>query len=371
MIGPPGLRKLRTEPGLVVLGLALAALLLAGCASGQEEPPTRASTLPPAPVATVATSPERLALVLDRGRLICGVSDSRPGFGNVDGDGELTGFEIDFCRALAAALLGDRDAVDLMPLSMDDGIAALAAGDLDVLLGGSTFTQGGDVDAGFDFAPTLYYDGQQLLGHVARGFSPASEIEDLAGAVVCVHAGSDAERRIAAAADGIRVRSHRTAAAALAEFAAGGCDALTHDGASLIAAKATSGDGADWALFPALPFTNKPLAPAIAGGQSRFADAVRWTLYAMLIAEEHGIDSQNVDVALIEVGRGELERLFGVSDDQLQTAMGIPGDAFYQVVRQVGNYAEIFEHNLGRLGVARGRNALYRDGGLHVPAPVR
>ena len=91
----------------------------------------------------------------------------------------------------------------------------------------------------------------------------------------------------------------------------------------------------------------------------------------MLIAEEHGIDSQNVDVALIEVGRGELERLFGVSDDQLQTAMGIPGDAFYQVVRQVGNYAEIFEDNLGRLGVARGRNALYRDGGLHVPAPVR
>ncbi len=349
----------------------LALLALGACDPGKSTTTVRTLTLAPPPAATVNVEPERLALILARGRLNCGVNDALPGFGNVDDDGEFAGLEIDFCRALASALLGDRDAVGLVPLASDEGFAALAEGRIDVLLRGTAVTQVGDVDPGVDYAPTLYFDGQQLLGHAARGFSAASGIQDLAGAAVCVHAGSDAERRIVNAADRIRIRSHLTAAAALAEFAAGTCDAVTDDGSDLIAAKAASADGAGWVLFPAQPLSSKPLAPALAAGQSRFADVVRWTLYAMLIAEEHGVDSQNLDVALVDIGRGELGRLFGVSDDELQTAMGIPRDAFYQVVRQVGNYAEVFERNLGRLGVRRGRNALYRDGGLHVPAPSR
>jgi general L-amino acid transport system substrate-binding protein len=358
-------------PGRAVSAAAiLAVLVLGGCELGGTETVRRVATLPPPPPSTVALKPERLELVLNRGRLSCGVSVSRPGFSSVDGAGNYDGLEVDFCRALAAAVLGNRGALDLVPLSGDDAVTALAEGRVDVLLAGATLTQAGDVQAGLDFAAPLYFDGQQLLGHSARGFSAVSDLGDLRGAVVCVHAGSDAERRIAASAEGIRLSSHVTAAAALAEFAAGNCDALTNDGSDLVAAKAGSPDGTDWALFPARSLTVRPLAAAVEDGQSRFADAVRWTLYALLIAEEHGINSQNLDIALIDAS-GELARIFGVSPSELQSTMGIPHDAFYQAVSQVGNYGEIFQRNLGRLGIARGWNGLYRDGGLHYPAPVR
>ena len=358
------------RPGRAFAVAMLAAIALGGCEPGGTETVRRVATLPSPPPPTVAPKPERLELLLDRGRLSCGVSDARPGFSSADENGGYDGLEVDFCRALAAALLGNRGALDLVPLSGDDAVAALQDGRVDVLLAGTTLTQGGDVQAGVDFAVPLYFDGQQLLGHSARGFSAASDLGDLDGAVVCVHAGSDAERRIAASAEGIRLVTHLTAAAALAGFAAGDCDAVTNDGSDLIAAKAASPDGAGWALFPARPLTVRPLAAAVQDGQSRFADAVRWTLFALLTAEEHGIDSQNLDLALIDVG-GELARLFGISPSELQSTMGIPHDAFYQAVSQVGNYGEIFQHNLGRLGVGRGWNGLYRDGGLHYPAPVR
>ncbi len=376
MFGPmrrPVQRRLASvgRPGRVAAGAAiLAVLLLAGCDLGGAETVRRVATLPSPPPPTVAPKPERLELVLDRGRLSCGVSDSRPGFASPGDDGAYDGLEVDFCRALAAALLGNRGALDLVPLGGDDALAALAEGRVDVLLAGTALTQGADVDAGLDFAAPLYFDGQQLLGHAARGYSAASDLADLAGAVVCVHAGSDAERRIAAAAEGIRLSSQLTAAAALAEFAAGNCDAVTNDSSDLIAAMAASPEGADWALFPTRSLTVRPLAAAVQDGQSRFADAVRWTLFALLIAEEHGINSQNLDLALIDAGV-DLARLFGVGPSELQSAMGIPHDAFYQAVSQVGNYGEIFERNLGRLGVARGWNGLYRDGGLHYPGPAR
>ena len=348
----------------------LAALLLGGCDLGGAETVRRVATLPTPPPPTVAPKPERLQLVLERGRLSCGVSDARPGFSSPGDDGEYDGLEVDFCRALAAALLGNRGALDLVPLARDDAAAALADGRVDVLLAGTTLTQGADVGAGLDLAVPIYFDGQQLLGHDARGYSAASDLDDLDGAVVCVHAGTDAERRIAASAEGIRLISHLTAADALAEFAAGNCDAVTNDGSDLIAAKAADREGAGWALFPTAALTVRPLAAAVQDGQSRFADAVRWTMFALLIAEEHGIDSQNLDLVLIDAD-ADLARLFGVGPSELQSAMGIPRDAFYQAVSQVGNYGEIFQRNLGRLGVARGWNGLYRDGGLHYPAPVR
>lgn len=366
----------RPSPGIGRCGRALpvaglvAALALGGCDIGGSETARRVATLPAPPPPTVEHKPERLALVLERGRLSCGVSDSRPGFSSPDDSGAYDGLEVDFCRALAAALLGDRGALDLVPLQRDDAVPALQEGRVDVLLAGSTATQGEDVAAGLDFGAPLYFDGQQLLGHAARGYSAASGLGDLDGAVVCVHAGSDAERRIAAAAEGFRLSSHLTAAAALAEFAAGNCDVLTDDGSDLIAAKAASPDGPGWAVFPTRPLTLRPLAPVFQDGQARFADAVRWTLYALLVAEQHGIDSQNLDIALIDAD-GDLARLFGVSPSELQSAMGLRHDAFYQAVSQVGNYGEIFRRNLGRLGIARGWNGLYRDGGLHYPAPVR
>ena len=357
--------------GRVLAGVAiLAVLALGGCDLGGAETVQRVATLPAPPPPTVVPKPERLGLVLDRGRLSCGVSDARPGFASPDGTGGYEGLEVDFCRALAAALLGDRGALDLVPLARDNAAAALAEGRVDVLLAGTTLTQGADVQAGLDLAAPLFFDGQQLLGHSARGYSAASELADLEGAVVCVHAGSDAERRIAASPEQVRLSTHLTAATALTEFAVGNCDAVTNDGSDLITAKASSPEGDDWALFPATALTVRPLAAAVQDGQSHFAEAVRWTLFALLIAEEHGIDSQNLDLALIDAG-AELTRLFGISPSELQTAMGIPHDAFYQAVSQVGNYGEIFQRNLGRLGIARGWNALYRDGGLHYPAPVR
>ena len=349
----------------------MAALTLIACNPGGSETVRRVATLPTPIPPTVQIEPERLALVIERGRLNCGISRSRPGFASADEEGDYAGLEVDFCRALAAALLGNRGSLNLLPLDPADGLDALDEGRVDVLLAGTVFTQGRDVDAGLDFGPPIYFDGQQLLGHRDRGYSTGSGLNDLDGAVVCAHAGSDAERRIVDAAQGIRLSSHLTAAGSLAAFAAGDCDALTDDGSDLIAAKAASPNGDGWAIFPVRPLTVRPQAPAVRAGQSRFADAVRWTLYALLIAEEEGIDSQNLDLALLDTTGGELARLFGISPSEIQSSMGIPADGFYQAVSQVGNYGEIFQRNLGRLGVTRGINALHRDGGLHVPAPVR
>ena len=319
-------------------------------------------------------SQDLLDAVIARGELRCGVTEILPGFGYRDPEGALTGFDVDLCRAVAAAILGDADSVEYEALTAAARFEAVNSGLIDLLSRNTTWTQSRDTDLGLDFGPTTYYDGQQLMAKGADGFGSTSTLEEIEGAVVCANAGTTTEKNITetAAAMGIEItlNTFEDTNIVLENFQSGACDVVTGDGSGLVSRKAGKGPGAeDWVIFPPVPISKEPLGPAWIQNQSRFGDVVTWTVFAMLIAEEKGITSANID-DMMDVD-GEASRLFGATEDELQTKMGLPADAFYQVIKQVGNYAEVYDRHLAPLGLERGLNALHSDGGLLYPPPAR
>ncbi len=357
--------------------LLVVALLAAAC-GGDDAAET---TTTAAPATTQAPAPEPapaaadlLDTVIARGELHCGVNETLPGFGYKDSAGTFTGFDVELCRALAAAILGDADAVRYEALTAAARFEAVNSGLIDVLSRNTTWTQSRDTDLGLDFGPTTYYDGQQLMAKGADDFSSMSQLEEIEGAVVCTNAGTTTEKNISetTAAMGINITlsTFEDFNVVLENFKSGACDVVTTDGSGLVSRKASEGSGGeDWVIFPAVPISKEPLGPGWIQNQSRFGDVVTWTVFAMLIAEEKGITSANVD-DMMNVD-GEVSRLLGATEDELQTKMGLPADAFYQVIKQVGNYAEIYDRHLTPLGLERGLNALYTDGGLLYPPPAR
>ena len=332
-------------------------------------PTTQAAAAEPAPAAA-----DLLDVVIARGELNCGVNETLPGFGYKDSEGAFTGFDVDLCRAVAAAILGDADAVRYEALTAAARFEAVNSGLIDLLSRNTTWTQSRDTDLGLDFGPTTYYDGQQLMAKGADGFSSGSALDEIEGAVVCTNAGTTTEKNITetAAAMGINIalNTFEDFNVVIENFKSGACDVVTTDGSGLVSRKASEGPGGeDWVIFPAVPISKEPLGPAWIQNQSRFGDVVTWTVFAMLIAEEKGITSSNVDDMLAV--DGEASRLLGATEDELQTKMGLPADAFYQVIKQVGNYGEVYDRHLTPLGLERGLNALYIDGGLLYPPPAR
>jgi general L-amino acid transport system substrate-binding protein len=313
--------------------------------------------------------------IIARGTLNCGVNETLPGFGSKDETGAFVGFDIDLCRAVAAAVLGDSEAVDYTALTAAQRFEALSSGSIDMLSRNTTWTQSRDGELGVDFAPTTYYDGQQVMGRAGDGFSSGSGLADLAGAVVCTNAGTTTEKNITEAMQAIGVDFTLTTFEdfniVLENFKSGACDAVTTDGSGLISRKSTDQPAdEEWVIFPAVPISKEPLGPGVAQGDAKWSDAVRWTIFAMIIAEEQGITSANVDSMLASPPNGEVERLLGGGDEK-QTAMGLPADAFYNVIKQVGNYGEIYDTHLTALGLVRGLNALWSDGGLIYAPPAR
>ena len=358
------------------LTLLVVALLAAAC-GGDDAAET---TTTAAPATTQAPAPEPapaaadvLDQVIARGELNCGVNETLPGFGYKDSAGAFTGFDVELCRAVAAAILGDADAVRYEALTAAARFEAVNAGLVDLLSRNTTWTQSRDTDLGLDFGPTTYYDGQQLMAKSGAGFHSMSSLEEIEGAVVCTNAGTTTEKNISetAAARGIDItlNTFEDFNVVLENFKSGACDVVTTDGSGLVSRKASDDPGDEWVIFPPVPISKEPLGPAWIQNQSRFGDVVTWTVFAMLIAEEKGITSSNLD-DMLNVD-GEASRLFGATDDELQTKMGLPADAFYQVIRQVGNYGEVYDRHLTPLGLERGLNALYTDGGLLYPPPAR
>ena len=356
-----------------VLALLAMALLATACGGDTEETTTTA-----APATTEAPAPaaaeDLLDAVIARGELHCGVNETLPGFGYKDSAGAFTGFDVELCRALAAAIVGDADAVKYEALTAAARFEAVNSGLIDVLSRNTTWTQSRDTDLGLDFGPTTYYDGQQLMARGGTGFTATSSLEEIEGAVVCTNAGTTTEKNITetAAAMGINItlNTFEDFNVVVENFKSGACDVVTTDGSGLVSRKVSEGAGGeDWVIFPSVPISKEPLGPAWIQNQSRFGDVVTWTVFAMLIAEEKGIDSSNID-DMMNVD-GEASRLFGATEDELQTKMGLPADAFYQVIKQVGNYAEVYDRHLTPLGLGRGLNALYSDGGLLYPPPAR
>ncbi len=388
---------------LVVLGLVAVA-----CTA--DETTTTDATTPDSPTATTAAgggdTPATTAgdvgaqpgggATLDevraRGVLKCGVSGSAVAFSETQPDGSVTGFDADFCRAVAAAVLGDATAVEMPALTAAERFTVLASGEIDVLIRNTTYTQSRDTTLGLDFGPTTYFDGQGIMGKAERGFTADSTLADVDGAILCTNAGTTTEKNItegaAQAGATIQLSTVETFPEALEGFKAGTCDLVTTDASGLVGNKVSAernGEIAegDWVVFPRAPISKEPLGPVYRQNDSQWADIVNWVVYATFIADEKGVTSANIDDVIagityaadgtLESGDPELGRLFGVGADELQTSMGLDADAFYQVVKQVGSYGEIFDRNLNPVGLFRDGtpNAQWTDGGLIYAPPAR
>lgn len=316
-----------------------------------------------------------LAAIQARGELNCGVSTVSIGFAVQDSDGIYQGFDADFCRATAAAILGDTDALNIVGLTAAERFTAVQTGQVDLLHRNTTWTQSRDSDVGMDFGPTTYFDGQQLMARVGDGFSSGSSVADIDGAVVCTNAGTTTEKNIAEAAEllgiTITLNTFEDFDIVTQNYIEGACDVITTDGSGLVGRKAEQQPAdQEWVIFPGQPISKEPLGPTYGQNQSRFADAVNWTVFAMLIADEYGVNQSNVDDF---VGAdAELGRLLG-GEGEVQSAMGLAPDAFYQVIKQVGSYSDLWERHLAPLGLTlEGTvNDLWTNGGLMYPPPAR
>ena len=318
-----------------------------------------------------------LAAVQARGTLNCGVSGAAVAFSYTQADGSMEGIDADYCRAVAAAVLGDANAVEFTSLTAAERFTAVQTGAVDVLMRNSTWTQSRDTEVGMDFGPTTYYDGQQLMARASDGFTAASTVDEVDGAIVCTNAGTTTETNISelAATLGITITltTFEDYDQVTDAFIAGTCDVITTDGSGLVGRKAAQEpEGEEWVIFPATPISKEPLGPVYAQNDSQWADVVNWVVYATLIADEYGVTSADVDAALAGDFGPEMGRLMG-GEGELQSVMGLSADAFYNVVSQVGNYQEIWDANLTPVGLVRegSANALWSDGGLMYAPPAR
>ncbi|MBW8269513.1 amino acid ABC transporter substrate-binding protein [Caldovatus sp. SYSU G05006] len=343
-----------------------AILTLAGVAAA---PPAalHAQQAPPAPTPAANT----VEAIRARGTLVCGVNTGLAGFGAPDAQGRYRGFDVDFCRAVAAAMLGDPERVRFVGTTTQNRFTALQSGEVDLLSRNTTWTFSRDTALGFDFPAVTFYDGQGFMVRADSGVSRGSEI---GGATVCVQPGTTTEQNLADWARANRIQVQPVVIERLEEvtgaFFAGRCDVFTTDVSGLAATRAAQGARAEqYRILPDV-ISKEPLGPAVRQGDPRFADIVRWVHYAMVAAEEFGITSQNVEQAARTDPRPEVQRLLGRTGD-LGQMLGLPNDWAVKVIRAVGNYGESFQRNLGPIGIQRGPNRLWTEGGLQYAPPFR
>jgi len=316
--------------------------------------------------------------VTSRGTLNCGTRDALPGFAVLDDSGEHVGFDSDFCRVIAAAVLGDATAVNHVDLETADRFTALQNGSIDVLVRNTTNTATRDGSEGATFLTTTYYDGQGMMVSADSGFA---SITDMTGAIVCVAKGTTTEGNAAAESTRLgldwEVRPFDDTDLIQEAFLAGQCDGWSSDTSQLTGLRSSYPDGPDALVILPEVFSKEPLAPAVLDGDTGWAQAVNWAILATIQAEEFGITSDNVDSFLTSEDANVLKFLGQeyVDDDGNSTTfdpgLGLPTDFAYQVISQVGNYGEIFEANLTPLGLERGLISLWTDGGLLYAPPYR
>ena len=358
--------------------VALAAAACGGDGAGGGDPAADSPTAPqPADAVDVVEAGGLLDVVKARGILHCGVSGVAVAFSETQPDGSQRGFDADYCRVAAAAILGDAGAVDFVPLTAAERFTAVQTGQVDLLMRNSTHTQSRDSDVGMDFGPVTYYDGQQLMARASDGYSASSGVADLDGAVVCANAGTTTEQNIADAAEAagidITLNTFQDLDIVTQSFIDGACDVLTTDGSGLVGRRNTLQPAdQEWVIFPAAPISKEPLGPMYVQNDSAFADAVNWAVYATIIADEKGITQANADAMAANPPDAEAARLLG-GEGELQSAMGLAPDAFFQAIKQVGNYNDIWERHLVPVGLVRAgsANASWLDGGLMYAPPGR
>lgn len=310
----------------------------------------------------------RLQAIKDRGELRCGVNATLTGFGFVDADGNYQGFDIDFCKAIAAAVFGDASKVVYRPLTAGERPTALQSGEIDVLLRNTTRTSLRETDWGANFPPTTYYDGQ---GFMVRKDSGINSLADFEGRAVCVQSGTTTETNLQTTLSGLGISFtpviFETAPVLIKAYDDGQCDGWTTDTSGLLSYQLQLRQPEDHKILPVV-ISKEPLGPAVLHGDDQWYDVVTWTVFALFNAEEYGVTQANVDDMLVNAQDPQVKRLLGApgSESYVQ-AFGLRADAFYQAIKAVGNYGEVFDRNLGAgsvFGLERGLNAQYYDGGL-------
>jgi len=322
--------------------------------------------------ATQAAWSQTLKTVKDRGELVCGANGTLAGFGMPDPQGNWVGFDVDFCRAIAAAIFNDPTKVKFIPLTAADRFTALQSGEIDVLSRNTTWTMSRDTSLGVDFAAVNYYDGQGFMVRKALKVSSALELND---AAVCVQEGTTTELNLAdyfrSNHMSLKTVTFATADEAVKAYDASRCDSYTTDSSGLYGERLRLSDPTANIVLPEI-ISKEPLSPAVRQGDDTWEDIVRWTHHAMVDAEELSVSKANVDDQL-KSANPEIRRLLGV-EGQFGEALGLTNDWAYRIIKQVGNYGESFERNVGQgspLKIARGLNALWTKGGLQYGLPVR
>ncbi len=367
---------------LTLLLLVVSVVFLVACARGAT--PTAAPTAEtgaateqpaPTPVPTKQEQPEAgslLEVVKQRGKLICGANANLPGFGYLDQEGNYAGFDIDFCRALAAAIFDDPNAVEFRPLTAKERFPAVQTGEVDVLIRNTTWTLTRDTSVGLDFGVVTFYDGQGIM---VRKEDNITKLEDLQGAAICVTTGTTTELNLA---DQMRARGidytpvvFETADGTFGAYEEGRCDAVTTDKSGLVARKSLLKDP-DAHIILEETLSKEPLGPAVLQGDPIWHDVVMWTVFATIQAEEFGITSQNIDDFMDSEDPG-IRRFLGL-EGELGKNLGLTNDFAYRIIKHMGNYGEIYERNLGPdtpFNLPRGLNDLWTRGGLLYSPPFR
>jgi len=323
--------------------------------------------------AGAASAQSTLEQVKKRGSLQCGSNTGLAGFGIPDAQGNWSGLDVDYCRAVSAAIFDDPTKVKFVPLSSKDRFTALQSGEVDLLVRNTTWTMSRDTSLGLEFGPVSYYDGQGFM--VRKKLKIASAME-LSGASVCTQQGTTTELNLA---DFFRanklkyeVVTFATSDETLKAYDAGRCDAFTTDASGLYSERLRLTNPDDHIVLPEI-ISKEPLGPSTRHGDNQWFDLVKWTHYAMLTAEELGVTKANVDEMAKTSTNPDVKRLLG-SEGKFGEAIGLTNDWAYRIIKHVGNYGESFERNVGmgsRLKVARGVNALWSKGGLQYAPPIR
>lgn len=363
---------------LVIFSLLVFALILAACSSepDQVEVTVEVTRLVEVPAeaqqAFVAAPGEILQRVRDRGRLVCGSRTDLAGFGYLDEAGNNVGFDIDFCKAVAAAVLGDPTAVEFVPLTAAERGPALQTGEVDLLSRNATWTSSRDAQWG-NFTNVMFYDGQGFMVPVALGIST---IEELDGATVCVTSGTTTELNLA---DAFRQRGldftpvvFEDTATVYGTYESGGCDATTSDKSQLAAIKSGFANPEDHTIL-AITISEEPLTPAVPSGDDQWFDIIKFVTFALINAERYGVTSENVN-EMVNSDDIAIRRLLGTEGEFGQADLGLDADYVVNVVSAVGNYGEIYDRNLGPDGVVtipRDQNELWLNGGLIYAPPMK
>jgi general L-amino acid transport system substrate-binding protein len=350
----------------VTIGLGVLALVATACPSDKTDV-TKVSSL--------------LDTVKDRGRVVCGVNNAVPGFGFVDSAGAFSGFDIDFCKAVAAALFGDATKVEFKPLTADQRFTALQSREVDVLIRNTTWTAKRDGAEGAAFATTTFYDGQGMM--VTAG-SKYKTLADMRNTTICVLSGTTTEQNLEAQFKAQNIPytplSFKDNDTLQQAFTGGRCQGWTSDKSQLAGVRSgypAAQGGPEGLRILEVTMSKEPLGPVVRDGDSKWFDVVNWATLATIQAEEFGLTAANVDQAVSSSTDPEVQRFLGVvpaGAEAFDAGLGLPANFAVNVIKAVGNYGEIYERNVGpntALGLPRGLNSLWTEGGLLYPIPYR